>query len=443
MELIQKITARQILDSRGNPTIEVELETEKAIARAAVPSGASTGIYEAIELRDNDQKRYHGKGVLKAVEHVNTIIRNEFVHQDMSIMSQADIDKKLLDLDGTPNKKNLGANAILGVSIAFAKAKAFSMNIPLYKYFKSLLKDFSSPLDQGKYVLPVPMMNILNGGKHADSGLDFQEFLIIPVGAPTFAEALRYGSEIFHTLKQILSDRNLETSVGDEGGFAPRLEDNEEACKVILEAIEKSGYKPGKDIYLAIDAASSSFYHREDKTYQIKRGESHEHLSAEELKTYYLHLRKTYPIISIEDPFDEDDWDGFNALNLEIGNNTQIMGDDLFVTNPKRIAEGIGKKCANSTLIKLNQIGTVTETIEAVIMAMKQNWTTVISHRSGETEDTTIADLAVGLAAGQIKTGSLSRTERIAKYNQLLRIEEKEGKNSTYPGIKAFYNISV
>jgi enolase len=348
-----------------------------------------------------------------------------------------------MDLDGTENKGKLGANAILGVSLAFAKAKAFNLNIPLYKYFKTLLKEFISPLDQGKYVLPVPMMNILNGGKHADSGLDFQEFLIVPVGAPTFSEALRYGSEIFHTLKKILSDRNLETSVGDEGGFAPRLQDNEEAFKVILEAIEQSGYKPGVDIYLAIDAASSSFYHKEDKTYQIKRGNTHDHLSSEELKTYYEHLRTTYPILSMEDPFDEDDWDGFAGLNRAIGKNTQIMGDDLFVTNPKRLAMGIEKQCANSTLIKLNQIGTVTETVEAVMMAMQQHWTTIVSHRSGETEDTTIADLSVGLATGQIKTGSLSRTERIAKYNQLLRIEEKEGKNSSYPGMQAFYNITL
>jgi len=443
MELIQKIKAREILDSRGNPTIEVELETERAIARTSIPSGASTGIHEAMEIRDHDPKRYQGKGVLTAVEHVNTIIRNELVHQDMSTMSQRDIDKKLLDLDGTPNKSHLGANALLGVSLAFAKAKAFSMNMPLYKYFKTLLGDFASPLDQGKYVMPVPMMNILNGGKHADSGLDFQEFLIIPVNAPTFAEALRYGSEIFHTLKTILADRNLTTSVGDEGGFAPQLKDNEEAFTLILEAIEKAGYQPEQDIALAIDAASSSFYNKERKTYHIKRGKSYEHLSTQELLDYYVHLQKTYPILSIEDPFDEDDWDGFHALNTKIGKHVQIMGDDLFVTNPKRIAQGIKQKCANATLIKLNQIGTVTETVEAVIMAMKHQWATIVSHRSGETEDPTIADFAVGLGTGQIKTGSLSRTERIAKYNQLLRIEEKEGQNSIYPGLQAFYNIHI
>ena len=463
MNMIKKIFAREILDSRGMPTVEVELETDRVISRVAIPSGASTGIYEAIELRDKDPKRYLGKGVLQAVEHVNTVIRNEFQFQDMDVLSQQDVDKRLLALDGTDNKGKLGANAILGFSLAFAKAKAFYMNIPLYRYFETLLPQASplvtqfatdqnlinsipedqrpASLAQELCVLPVPMMNVINGGKHADSGLDFQEFMIIPAGAPTFSEAIRYGSEIFHTLKNILHKQGSTTAVGDEGGFAPKLTNNEEGLKILTLAIEQAGYVPGKDIYIGLDVAASSFFDKETKLYTMTRQNTQEQVTTDDLVQYYTELVAKYPIISIEDPFDEDDWNGFQKLVTLCGNKIQIVGDDLFVTNPKRIQQGIEQKSANAALIKLNQIGTVSETVQAVSMSMINNWTTVISHRSGETEDTTIADFAVGLGTGQIKTGSLSRSERIAKYNQLIRIEEKE-KYAIYPGKKAFYNIA-
>ncbi len=437
--MIKNLVAREILDSRGNPTIEVELETDKAIARAAVPSGASTGVHEALELRDGDKGRYQGKGVLKAVENVNTTIKNQLMYQDLELLTQADLDKKLLELDGTENKSRLGANAILGVSLAFAKAKAYSQNIPLYRYFGTLAAT-PSPLGTDRVVLPVPMMNIVNGGMHADSGLNFQEFMILPVGAPTFKEALRYGAEIFHTLKGMLHKMHLVTAVGDEGGFAPALGNNGKALETIVQAIEQAGYKPGQDVYLGLDVAASSFYDTEKKVYTVTMKETPEELSTSDLKNYYGELTKQFPLLTIEDPFAEDDWQGFQEMTKEMGDKYQIVGDDLFVTNPKRIQTGLDQHSANAVLIKLNQIGSVTETVQAVGMAMAHNWTTIVSHRSGETEDTTIADLAVGLGTGQIKTGSLSRSERIAKYNQLLRVEEKESK-SFYPGLSAFYNI--
>lgn len=442
MEMIKNLFAREILDSRGNPTVEVELMTDRMIARASVPSGASTGRHEALELRDKDPKRYHGKGVLKAIENVNTLMRNELVYQDIELLFQSDVDKKLKELDHTEDKSRLGANAILGVSLAFAKAKAYSLNQSLYRYFTTLMSD-PSPLAQGTYVLPVPMMNIVNGGKHADSGLDFQEFMILPVGSASFKEALRCGSEIFHALQDLLHAQGQSTAVGDEGGFAPRLGNNEEALKIVLQAIERAGYKPGSDVYLGLDVAASSFYDAATQQYTLTRKDTSESISSLELGGYYEHLVKNYPILSIEDPFAEDDWSGFTNLTQALEKKTQIVGDDLLVTNLTRIQKGIDQKAANSALIKLNQIGTVTETVQAVILAMQAGWTTVVSHRSGETEDTVIADLAVGLGTGQIKTGSLSRSERTAKYNQLLRIEEKESKTAYYPGIKAFYNLSL
>ncbi len=441
MELIKKVLAREILDSRGNPTLEVELETEHVIGRACVPSGASTGIHEALELRDQDPNRYKGKGVLQAAENVNTIIRNELMRKDVHVLSQYALDQLLIKLDGTPNKSKLGANAILGVSLAFAKAKAFCENISLYKYFQSLMLDIQSPLAKGKYVLPVPLVNVINGGLHADSGLDFQEFMLVPTGFDTCSEAIRCSCEIFHTLKDLIKKMGLSTAVGDEGGFAPQVGTNEDALKLLVIAIEKAGYKPGENVFLGLDVAASSFYDTESYEYVLKSGQKELRLISAEMKKYYEYLIEKYPLITIEDPFAEDDWEGFNDFTQAVGHKVQIVGDDLFVTNPQRIKTGIEHKSANSVLIKLNQIGTVSETIQAISDSMQNNWTTIISHRSGETEDTTIADLAVGVSNGQIKTGSMSRSERIAKYNQLIRIEEREGVNCEYLGRNVFYNL--
>ncbi len=407
MSLILDIVAREILDSRGNPTIEVDCITESgAFGRAQVPSGASTGKHEALELRDGEN-RYNGKGVLKAVQNVNDIIAPEITGED--VLDQANIDRILIELDGTENKSNLGANAILGVSLAVAKAGADFLGLPLYRYIGGT----------GARVLPVPMCNIINGGKHADNNLDIQEFMIVPKGAPSFREALRYASEIFHTLKNILKENDYFTGVGDEGGFAPSLPGNEEAIKLIIQAIEKAGYRPGEDVYLAIDSAASSFY---------KDGKYHfdgKVVSSEELIGIYKEWVDKYPLFSIEDGLAEDDWDGWVIMNRELGDKIQIVGDDIFVTNIKRIKKGIEKNIANAVLIKLNQIGTLTETIDAINLTHKAGWKTVVSHRSGETADTTIAHLAVAMNTGQIKTGSLSRSERIEKYNELLRIEEE------------------
>ena len=407
MSLILDIVAREILDSRGNPTIEVDCITESgAFGRAQVPSGASTGKHEALELRDGEN-RYNGKGVLKAVQNVNDIIAPEITGED--VLDQANIDRILIELDGTENKSNLGANAILGVSLAVAKAGADFLGLPLYRYIGGT----------GARVLPVPMCNIINGGKHADNNLDIQEFMIVPKGAPSFREALRYASEIFHTLKNILKENGYFTGVGDEGGFAPSLPGNEEAIKLIIQAIEKAGYRPGEDVYLAIDSAASSFY---------KDGKYHfdgKVVSSEELIGIYKEWVDKYPLFSIEDGLAEDDWDGWVIMNRELGDKIQIVGDDIFVTNIKRIKKGIEKNIANAVLIKLNQIGTLTETLDAINLTHKAGWKTVVSHRSGETADTTIAHLAVAMNTGQIKTGSLSRSERIEKYNELLRIEEE------------------
>ena len=407
MSLILDIVAREILDSRGNPTIEVDCITESgAFGRAQVPSGASTGKHEALELRDGEN-RYNGKGVLKAVQNVNDIIAPEITGED--VLDQANIDRILIELDGTENKSNLGANAILGVSLAVAKAGADFLGLPLYRYIGGT----------GARVLPVPMCNIINGGKHADNNLDIQEFMIVPKGAPSFREALRYASEIFHTLKNILKENGYFTGVGDEGGFAPSLPGNEEAIKLIIQAIEKAGYRPGEDVYLAIDSAASSFY---------KDGKYHfdgKVVSSEELIGIYKEWVDKYPLFSIEDGLAEDDWEGWVIMNRELGDKIQIVGDDIFVTNIKRIKKGIEKNIANAVLIKLNQIGTLTETIDAINLTHKAGWKTVVSHRSGETADTTIAHLAVAMNTGQIKTGSLSRSERIEKYNELLRIEEE------------------
>ena len=407
MSLILDIVAREILDSRGNPTIEVDCITESgAFGRAQVPSGASTGKHEALELRDGEN-RYNGKGVLKAVQNVNDIIAPEITGED--VLDQANIDRILIELDGTENKSNLGANAILGVSLAVAKAGADFLGLPLYRYIGGT----------GARVLPVPMCNIINGGKHADNNLDIQEFMIVPKGAPSFREALRYASEIFHTLKNILKENGYFTGVGDEGGFAPSLPGNEEAIKLIIQAIEKAGYRPGEDVYLAIDSAASSFY---------KDGKYHfdgKVVSSEELIGIYKEWVDKYPLFSIEDGLAEDDWEGWVIMNRELGDKIQIVGDDIFVTNIKRIKKGIEKNIANAVLIKLNQIGTLTETLDAINLTHKAGWKTVVSHRSGETADTTIAHLAVAMNTGQIKTGSLSRSERIEKYNELLRIEEE------------------
>ncbi|MGD9605200.1 MAG: phosphopyruvate hydratase [Bacilli bacterium] len=429
MPFIKEIYAREVLDSRGNPTVEVEVYTESdAFGRAIVPSGASTGEHEAVELRDGDKNRYLGKGVLNAVDNVNDVIAPEII--GMNVFDQVGIDKLMLELDGTANKGKLGANAILGVSMAVARAAADLCGLSLYNYLGGFnAKD-----------LPTPMMNILNGGSHADNNVDFQEFMIMPVGAPSFKEALRMGAEVFHNLKKVLKSRGLNTSVGDEGGFAPNLTSNEEAIIVILEAIKNAGYVPGKDVVLAMDVAASEFYNKETKTY-VLAGEGGKSFDSKALSQFYADLVEKYPIVSIEDGLDENDWDGWKFLTKLIGKKIQLVGDDLFVTNTKRIAKGIEMGVANSVLIKVNQIGTLTETFEAVEMAKKAGYTAVISHRSGETEDTTIADIAVALNVGQIKTGSMSRTDRIAKYNQLLRIEDELGSTAVFNGIKSLYSV--
>ena len=428
MSVIIDVLAREVLDSRGNPTIEVEVYTESgAFGRGIVPSGASTGEHEAVELRDNDQSRYLGKGVEKAVGYVNDEIAEAIIGYD--VRDQLGVDQMLIDLDGTENKSRLGANAILGVSMAVARAAANYLDLPLYQY----LGGFNAKL------LPTPMMNILNGGSHADNNVDFQEFMIMPVGAETFKEGIRMGAEVFHALKAVLSEKGLNTSVGDEGGFAPDLASNEEAIEVIMQAIEKAGYQAGTDFKLALDVASSEFYDRESKLYTLSSEDRQ--LTSEELIGLYEELVAKYPIISIEDGLDENDWDGFKLLTEKIGKTVQLVGDDLFVTNTKKLAYGIENNIANSILIKVNQIGTLTETFNAIEMAKKAGYTAVISHRSGETEDTTIADIAVATNAGQIKTGSLSRTDRVAKYNQLLRIEDQLGDLSQYDGEDVFYNL--
>lgn len=424
MSLIQSIHARQILDSRGNPTVEVDVVTESgAFGRAAVPSGASTGTHEAVELRDNDKKRYVGKGVTKAVENVNAKIAEEIV--GFSVYDQNLIDKVMLELDGTGNKGNLGANAILGTSLAVAKAAAMDAGLPLYRYIGGVNAN----------TLPVPMMNILNGGSHADNKIDFQEFMVMPVKADTFSESLRMGTEIFHTLKKVLHDKHLSTNVGDEGGFAPNIASNEEAIEVVLMAIEKAGFKPGEDVFIAMDAASSEFFDAAKNTYTFKKS-SGKTISSDEMVDYWVNWINKYPIISIEDGMSEDDWSGWKKLTEKAGKKIQLVGDDLFVTNVKRLQEGIDKGVANSILIKVNQIGSLTETIDAVNLAKRNAYKSVMSHRSGETEDSTIADLAVALNTGQIKTGSASRSDRMAKYNQLIRIEEELGEVAYFPGRK-------
>lgn len=424
MPTIKDIKGRQIIDSRGNPTIEVDvILSDDSFGRGAVPSGASTGSHEAIELRDGDTSRFGGKGVMKAVTNVNTIIRKALRNKEFD---QQSLDCALIALDGTENKGVLGANAILGVSLAFAHATAKSAKKPLYKYFKDISKT-------KEMALPVPMMNIINGGKHALNSTDLQEFMIMPVGLPTFSEALRAGTEIFHALKKILTARGFNTSVGDEGGYAPSLSSNEEAIKLIIEAIEKAGYKPGKEIAIAIDAAASEFY--KDGKYHLETEKKV--LSSEEMIAFYADWVSKYPIVSIEDGLAEDDWAGYKIMTKLLGKKIQIVGDDLFVTNSTRLQRGITEKVGNSILIKLNQIGTVSETIDAITMARDAGFTSIVSHRSGETEDTSIADFVVGLGTGQIKTGSLSRTDRVAKYNQLLRIEEALGAKAVYPGKKA------
>jgi enolase len=423
---IVEIKAREILDSRGNPTIEVDVYLESgAMGRAAVPSGASTGENEAIELRDKDETRYLGKGVLKAVENVNNIIADELEGWDA--LDQVGIDRFLIQLDGTPNKSRLGANAILGVSLAVAKAAANHLGLPLYRYIGGV----------NAKVLPVPLMNILNGGKHADNNVDIQEFMIVPVNAPSFSEALRIGVEVFHSLKSVLKSKGYNTAVGDEGGFAPNLKSNIEAIEVILEAIERSGYKAGKDVFLALDPAASEFY--EDGKYIFFKSDKSEK-TPEQMVKFYEELVKQYPIISIEDGMSEHDWEGWGMLTEALGEKIQLVGDDIFVTNIEIFSKGIEKGIANSILIKLNQIGTLTETLDCIELAKRNGYTAVISHRSGETEDTTIADLVVGTNAGQIKTGSASRTDRVAKYNQLLRIEEELGADAVFDGVSAFKN---
>ena len=429
MPFITDIYAREVLDSRGNPTVEVEVYTESgAFGRAIVPSGASTGEHEAVELRDGDKSRYLGKGVLKAVDNVNEVIAPELIGYDVT--NQVGIDQAMIELDGTPNKSKLGANAILGVSMAVARAAADFLGVELYTY----LGGFNARQ------LPVPMMNIINGGSHADNNVDFQEFMILPVGAPSFKEAIRMGAEVFHNLKKVLQAKGYNTGVGDEGGFAPNLGSNEEALQVIMEAIEKAGYKPGADIYLGMDVASSEFYNKETKTYVLS-GEGGKSFTSKELADFYAGLVKKYPIISIEDGLDENDWEGWAYLTQTLGKHVQLVGDDLFVTNTKRLSQGIESSVGNSILVKVNQIGTLTETFEAIEMAKRAGYTAVISHRSGESEDTTIADIAVATNAGQIKTGSASRTDRIAKYNQLIRIEDQLESTGTYLGLKAFYNL--
>jgi len=422
MSAIINIHARQILDSRGNPTVEVDVLTEDgAMGRAAVPSGASTGAHEAVELRDGDKKVYMGKGVLKAIENINDKIADKILGED--VFEQNEIDRKMIKLDGTENKSELGANAILAVSLACAKAAAFEANMPLYRYVGGVNAN----------TLPIPMMNILNGGSHADNSIDFQEFMIMPVGAETFSEALQMGVEVFHHLKSVLKEKGYSTNVGDEGGFAPNIKSNEEAIETVLTAIEKAGYKPGKEIYIAMDAATSEFYDEKRGLYHFKKSDGRK-MTSSEMVSYWKDWTAKYPILSIEDGLAEDDWKGWAELTKAIGDKVQIVGDDLFVTNTKRLAKGIKNGVANSILVKVNQIGSLTETIDAVNLATRHSYTNVMSHRSGETEDVTIADLAVALNSGQIKTGSASRTDRIAKYNQLLRIEEELGKNAYYPG---------
>jgi enolase len=418
---ITEVHAREILDSRGNPTVEVEVTLENGlIGRAAVPSGASTGEHEALELRDKDTKRYLGKGVLQAVKNVNEMLAPELVGLD--VREQTAIDQTMIELDGTATKSKLGANAILGVSLAVCKAAAQASNLPLFQYLGGV----------SARTLPVPMMNILNGGAHADNNVDLQEFMVMPAGAKSFAEALRMGAEIFHNLKSVLKKKNYNTAVGDEGGFAPDLKSNEEALQVIIQAIEAAGCKAGQEVFIALDPASSEFFDGKTKTYDLKS--ENRRLSAEEMVDYYTALSKKYPIVSIEDGLAENDWDGWKKLTERLGHTMQLVGDDLFVTNTKRLQEGISKGVANSILVKVNQIGTLTETLAAIDMAHRAGYTAVISHRSGETEDTTIADIAVATNAGQIKTGSASRTDRICKYNQLLRIEEMLGESAIYPG---------
>ncbi len=426
MSLIEDISARQILDSRGNPTVEVDVILENGImGRAAVPSGASTGEFEAVELRDGDDSYYMGKSVRNAVKNVNEIIADELLGYPAYL--QNEIDHLLLDLDGTPNKSKLGANALLGVSMAVAKSAAMSSGLPLWRYLGGA----------NAKVLPLPMMNIINGGSHADNNVDPQEFMVMPVGAETFSESVRMGAEIFHNLKKVLSSKGYNTSVGDEGGFAPDLKSNEEAIEVILNAVEKAGYTPGDDVLIALDPASSEFYNTEKKVYEFKWSDGSVR-DADEMVAYWASWVEKYPIISIEDGMYEDDWDGWKTLTDAIGDKVQLVGDDLFVTNTERLARGINEGIANSILIKVNQIGTLTETLDAIEMAHKNGYTSVISHRSGETEDTTIADLAVATNAGQIKTGSMSRTDRIAKYNQLLRIEEELGDAALFLGKDTF-----
>ena len=430
MVRISYVNGREILDSRGNPTVEVDVRlTSGASGRAAVPSGASTGEHEAVELRDNDADRYLGKGVQQAAENVNTSIARLLVGRD--VFEQTEIDSDLCHLDGTDNKSNLGANAILGVSLAVAKAAAAELGQPLYRYIGGT----------NAKELPLPMMNILNGGSHADNNVDIQEFMVMPVGASSFSEALRMGAEIFHSLKAVLQARNCNTAVGDEGGFAPDLGSNEEAIAVIIEAIERAKYVPGEDVLLALDAASSEFYNRDTGTYQLM-AEEQPNKSPEDMVGFYTELCEKYPIVSIEDGMDENDWDGWKNLTDSIGEKVQLVGDDLFVTNTTRLQKGIDEQIGNSILIKVNQIGTLTETLDAIELAHRFNYTAVVSHRSGETEDTTIADLVVATNAGQIKTGSLSRTDRVSKYNQLLRIEEGLGDSAIFSGRKVFYNLA-
>jgi enolase 1/2/3 len=426
MTSIEEIIAREILDSRGNPTVEVEVLLEEgALGRAAVPSGASTGAHEAVELRDGDAERYSGKGVLLAVENVNAIIAEELWGWDA--LDQVAIDEYLIELDGTPNKGHLGANAILGVSLAVAKAGADLLGLPLYRYIGGV----------SARTLPVPMMNILNGGKHAVDGPDLQEFMVMPVGAPSFAEALRWGAETYHALKKVLSSRGYSTGVGDEGGFAPSLKSNEEALEVVLEAIQKAGYRAGQDIYIALDPAASELF--DDGKYRLKKeGRT---LSGEQMVDFYQAWVEKYPIMSIEDGLAEDDWESWILMRQRLGDRLQIVGDDLLVTNVERLKMAIDRQAANSILIKLNQIGTLTETLAAIEMAKRAGWTAVVSHRSGETEDATISDLVVAVNAGQIKTGAPCRSDRVAKFNQLLRIEEELGETAVYAGMSAFYNI--
>lgn len=422
MSTIIDVHARQILDSRGNPTVEVEVLTESGFfGRAAVPSGASTGKYEAVELRDGDKSRYLGKAVTKAVSNVNEDIAGELIGMDA--FDQVHIDQVMIDLDGTKNKSKLGANAILGVSLAVAKAAAEASMQPLYRYLGGVRAT----------TLPVPMMNIINGGSHADNSIDFQEFMVMPVGAQTFSESIRMGAEIFHNLKKVLQEAGHSTNVGDEGGFAPNLKSNEEAIETVLKAIERAGYKPGDEVMIAMDAAASEFYLADENVYHFHQS-SGKKLSPAEMVDYWTQWTKKYPIFSIEDGLDEDDWSSWTALNAAIGDRVQLVGDDLFVTNTERLQRGIDEKAANSILIKVNQIGSLTETIDAVALATRHSMSSIMSHRSGETEDTTIADLAVALTTGQIKTGSMSRSDRIAKYNQLLRIEEELGETAIYPG---------